>query len=197
MTKVQAIKQSLIYILIILFGAFITFKVWWTTDGARLFGVISFFLVGFGSLLLSISLTRIIIPNKTDFSFTVLSDKKKYQILKNEIGPTKIKVINVTYISLFLILLVGTAYTLVTSLNSYEKDQLKTYGQLQKVRINDIHYKGKGSAYAFFDFYLNGKKYSNNLSPKNYRIGDSVTIIFSTNNTDIVEWVDDFAANNQ
>ena len=185
MTQRQAIKYSLFYFLTILFGAFIAFKVWWTNGDARFLGIIAFFLIGFGSLFLSISLTRIIIPTKTDFSFSTLSDKKKYQILKNTVGSTKVKVINVSYISLFLILSAGTAYKLVTFLNKYEKDQLKTFGQLQKVRINDIHYKGKGTPYAFFDFYLDGKKYSNDLSPKNYSIGDSATIIFSTNNTDI------------
>lgn len=197
MTIKQAIKYSLIYILTILFGAFIAFKVWWTNGDARFLGIIAFFLVGFGSLFLSISLTRIIIPTKTDFSFSSLSDKKKYQILKETIGSTKVKVISASYISLFLILLAGTACKLVTSLNKYEKDQLKTFGRLQKVRINDIHYKGKGTPYAFFDFYLDGKKYSNDLSPKNYSIGDSATIIFSTNNTDIVKWAEDFDKNDE
>ncbi len=197
MTIKQAIKFSFIYILTILFGVFIAFKVWWTNGDARFLGIISFVLVVFGSLLLSISLTRIIIPTKTDFSFSTLSDKKKYQILKDTIGSTKIKVINASYISLFLILFAGTAYGLVSALNKYKKDQLMTFGRLQKVRIKDIHRKGKGAPYAFFDFYLNGKKYTNNLSPKNYSIGDSATIIFSTNNTDIVEWADDFSANDE
>jgi hypothetical protein len=197
MTIKQAIKYSLIYILIIFFGAFIAFKVWWTNGDSKFLGIIAFFLVGFGSFFLSISLTRIIIPTKTDFSFSILSDKKKYQTLKDTIGLTKVKVINVSYIALFLILFAGTTYGLFTSLNKYAKDQLHTFGRLQKVRINDIHYKGKGTPYAFFDFYMNGKKYTNNLSPKNYSIGDSAIIIFSTNNTDIVEWADDFYANEE
>ena len=197
MTIKQAIKYSLIYILTILFGAFIAFKVWWTNGDARFLGIIAFFLIGFGSLFLSISLTRIIIPTKTDFSFSTLSDKKKYQILKDTVGSTKVKIISASYISLFLILFAGTAYKLVTSLNKYEKDQLKTFGRLQKVRINDIHLKGKGTPYALFDFYLDGKKYSNDLNPKNYSIGDSATIIFSTNNTDIVKWEEDYDKNNE
>ncbi|WP_343534688.1 hypothetical protein [Pedobacter sp.] len=195
MTKKQAIKYSLIYISIILFGAFIAFKVWWTNGNEKFLGIIAFFLVGFGSLFLSISLTRIIIPTKTDFGISTLSDKKKYQALKDVVGSAKLKAINSSYLSLFIILFAGTAYVLVTSLNKYEKDQLKTFGQLQKVKIIDIRHKGKGTSYAFFDFYLEGKKYSNDLSPKNYNIGDSATIIFSTNNTDIVEWAEDFDTN--
>lgn len=197
MTKIQALKYSLIYILTILFGAFIAFKVWWTNGDGRFLGIIAFLLVSFGSLFLSISLTRIIVPTKIDFNFTTLSDKNKYQILKDTIGSTKVKVISISYISLLLILFSGTAYGLITSLNKYEKDQLKNFGRLQKVRINDIHYKGKGTPYAFFDFYLDGKKYTNDLNPKNYSIGDSATIIFSTNNTDIVKWADDYDANDE
>ncbi len=197
MTKKQALKYSLIYILTILFGAFIAFKVWWTNGDERFLGVIAFFLIGFGSLFLSISLTRIIIPTKADFSISTLSDKKKYQVLKELVGSTKLKAINSCYLSLFLILFAGTAYVVVTSLNKYEKDQLKTFGQLQKVKIIDIRHKGKGTSYAFFDFYINGKKYSNNLSRKNYNTGDSATIIFSTNDTDIVKWADDFDSNGE
>lgn len=197
MTIRQAIKYSLIHIMIILFGAFILFKVWWTNDNTKFLGLIAFFLVGFSSLFLSISLTRIIVPTKTDFSFSTLSDKNKYRNLKDTIGSTKVKVISISYILLFLILFAGTAYGLVTFLNKYEKDQLKNFGRLQKVRINDIHYKGKGESYAFFNFYLDGKKYTNDLSPKNYSIGDSATIIFSTNNTDIVKWVDDYDPNDE
>lgn len=197
MNQGQAIKYSLVYILTILFGVFIAFKVWWTNGDGRFLGIIAFFLVGFGSFFLGISLTRIIIPTKADFSFSTLSDKKKYQILKDTIGSTKVKVISVSYVSLFLILFAGTAYGLLTSLRKYEKDQLKTFGRLQKVRINDIHYKGKGTPYAFFNFYLDGKKYTYDLSSKNYNIGDSATIIFSANNTDIVKWADDYSANDE
>jgi hypothetical protein len=197
MTKIQAIKYSILYVLLVLLGTFIAFKVWWTNGVSRFLGIISFFLVGFGSLFLSISLTRIIITTETDFNFSILLDKQKCRTLKKEIGSTKVKFINLSYISLFLILFSGTAFGLATSLNKYKKDQLKNFGRLQKVRVNDIHYKGKGTPYAFFDFYLNGKKYTNNLSPKNYSIGDSATIIFSTKNTDIVTWADDFDSNDQ
>jgi hypothetical protein len=191
MTKRQAIKYSLLNSLLILVGAFIVYKVWWTHDGAKYLGLIGYFIVGFGSILLGVSLTRIIISTKTNFDFTTLSNPKKYQILKDTIGSSKVKVINTIYCSLSLILFGSTAYGLLTFLNKYEKEQLKNFGRLQKVRIYDIHYKGKGSRYAFFEFYLDGKKYTDNLSPKNYSVGDSATILFSTHNTDIVKWADD------
>jgi hypothetical protein len=115
----QAIKYSFLNFFIILLGTFIAFKVWWTHDEARFFGIVAFFLVAFGSLFLSISLTRIIIPIQTDFSFSTLSDQNQYRILKSIIGKKKVKILNSCYISLFLILFAGTAYGLITSLNKY------------------------------------------------------------------------------
>jgi len=191
MTKRKAIKYLLLNSLLILVGAFILYKVWWTKDSARFLGLIGYCFVAFGSILLSVSLTRIIISSKRDFDFTTLSNKKKYQILKEAIGSSKVKVINTIYCSLSIILFGSTTYGLVAFLNKYEKEQLKNFGRLQKVRIYDIHYKGK-TQYAFFDFYLDGKKYSNDLNQKNFSVGDSATIIFSTNNTDILKWAEDF-----
>ena len=195
MTKAEAIKYSLINILIIFLGALIAFKVWWTNDSTRLFGVISFFLIGFGSLFLSISLTRIIVPSTVNFNFSTLSDSQKYKIFKKTIGDKKVRIINLTYIFLFSVLFAITTYTLVLALNKYEQFQLINYGQIQKVIIKDIHHKGKGAPYAFFDFHLDGKIHTTDLSSSNYNIGDSVNIIFSTNDIDIVKWEDAFDKN--
>ncbi|MBK1895390.1 hypothetical protein [Chryseobacterium paridis] len=189
----KIVKNILLNLFAILLGVFIIFKVWWIHGGERFLGIIAFFLVPIGSLFLGISLTKIIVPTKTDISFSVLSDKDKYEILKSSIGSKKVKMINICYISLFLILFATTVFGLVLSLNKYEKYQLKTYGRIQKVKINNIEYKGKGSPYVFFDFYLDGKKYSTDLNQKNYSIGDSAIIIFSTDNTDIVEWAEDLS----
>lgn len=188
-------KNILLNLFAILLGVFIMFNVWWTHGGARFLAFIALFLIISGSLFLSISLTKIIIPTQADINFSVLSDKKKYQILKSSIGQKKVKIINICYLSLFLILFGVTAIGLIISVNKCEKYQLKTYGLIQKVKIKSIEYKGKGSPYAFFDFYLDGEKYSSNLTPKNYTVGDSAIIIFSTDNTDIVEWAEDFDAN--
>ena len=192
MTKIQALKYSLLNALLILIGAFIFYKVFWKNDGSRLLGLIGFCFVSFGSILLSVSLTRIIINTKTDFDFTTLSNPKKYQILKEKIGVTKLRVINTMYASLTIIIFASTAYEVFNYVNEYKINQLKNFGQLQKVRINDIHRTTKGGPYVSFEFYFNGKKFEDRLSRNNYNVGDSVKIIFSTNNPDIVIWAEDF-----
>jgi len=50
MTKIQAIKNSLIYILIILAYASMAFKVWWTNGNMKYLGVVSFIRIGIASL---------------------------------------------------------------------------------------------------------------------------------------------------
>ncbi|MCT2561361.1 hypothetical protein [Chryseobacterium herbae] len=191
----ENIKNILLSLFTIVLGAFIGFNVWWTDSGVRFLGLVAFFLIPIGSLFLSIALTKIMIPSQADISFSTLSDKDKYQILKNTIGPKKVKMINICYLSLFFIFCGATFLGLVISVNNHEKYQLTNYAVTQKVKIKAIEYKGKGSSYAFFDFYLDGEKYSTNLSRKNYSVGDSAVIIFSTHNTDIVEWAVDFDPN--
>ncbi|SHG64915.1 hypothetical protein [Chryseobacterium sp. OV279] len=188
----ENIKNILLSLFTILIGAFIGFNVWWTDSGARFLGLVAFFLIPIGSLLLSIALTKMIIPTHANISFSTLSDRHKYQILKNTIGPKKVQMVNICYLSLFFIFCGATVFGLVISANNHEKYQLMNYGVTQKVKIKAVEYKGKGSPYAFFDFYLDGKKYSADLSQKDDKVGDSAVIIFSTHNTDIVEWAEDF-----
>lgn len=96
------------------------------------------------------------------------------------------------YTSLTIIIFASTAYEVFNYVNEYKINQLKNFGQLQKVRINDIHRTTKGGPYVSFEFYFNGKKFEDRLSRNNYNVGDSAKIIFSTNNPDIVIWAEDF-----
>ena len=88
-----------------------------------------------------------------------------------------------------------SAYSYVNLVDNHEYTQLKNYGQTQKVLITKIDYIGKGSPFAFFDFYYNDKKYSDRLSQKNLSSGDSSVIIFSTKNPEIIKWLEDFNPN--
>jgi len=192
MTSRQALIYSLLYLAIIVFGAFIAFKITWTQGNERYLGIIAFFSVGFGSLFLAISLTRLLISTKIDFNFSILSDKNNYNVFRAKVGSFKVRLINITYVSLFLIIFLGTAYIYYRSIKIYEYNQLMAFGQIQKVKIKDIQYKGKGTRFAVFDYYLKGHKFTNDLRPKGFIIGDSSSIIFSIENPDIVKWEDDF-----
>ena len=96
---------------------------------------------------------------------------------------------------LFFCLGGSTIYYFIRLTNNYEENQLKEYGVVQKVRIKNIGRKGKGSEYAGFDYYLNDEVYSNDLVEKEFAIGDSVEIIFSSSKPDILQWAEDFNSN--
>lgn len=192
MTKQKAIRYSIIYLALILAGFFIAFKVWWTPSGARFLGPVAFFFVFGGFLLLSFSLTRILVSTELEFSFSTLSNRLLYQSFKKKVGPAKANKVTAIFIMLFFLLGGSAGYYFVMYINRYEESQLKEYGQYQKVRIKDIQNKGKGQQYASFDYYVNEIRYSNDLDQKDFEIGDSVEIIFSTHDPDIILWADDF-----
>lgn len=114
----------------------------------------------------------------------------KYSYKK--VGLKKVRLINITYIILCLIIFALSAFSYVKLANQYETNQLKYYGIKQKIKIKEVRYKGKGNKYAIFDYYLNGEKYSNDLLNQSFVVGDSATIIFSSDDTDILKWFDDY-----
>jgi hypothetical protein len=192
MTRLLSFFKSIFYLLITALGVFIMFTVTWANNGVGFFGIAGFFLIGYGSLYSSISIARLILPFDIDFNFKLMSDKLLYNELKNKVGKTKVKIISITYISIFIILFVFSFYTYFIAIDSYENEQLKINGETQKVLIYKTGYKGKGGEKAYFDFYYNEKKYSDHLPKDNLQIGDSAVIIFSKQNPDIIEWYNDF-----
>ncbi len=194
MSKLQAIIYSIIYLVVIAIGLFIFFKAWWAPGYsiASFGGLVAFFLVSFGCMFLSISLTRIIINSKIDFGYYELNTVGHFKIFQSKVGKKKAAWISGMVIALFILLATLLFVYFGRFLKQYEVNQLRNFGQYQLVRITDIKRKGKGGPYAFFDYYFNGKKYSNDLLQKDFNIGDSVEIIFSTKNIDIIEWADEF-----
>lgn len=173
------------------------FTVTWANNGAGFFGIAGFFLIGYGSLYAGISLARLILPFNINFDFKLLSNKLLYNELKNKVGKTKVNIISITYISIFILLFAFSFYSYFNLTSTYEDDQLLINGETQKVYINKTAYQGKGGPNAYFDFYCNGKKYSDHLPKNNLEVGDSAIIIFSKQNPDIIEWYNDFSKKNK
>ena len=195
MTKQEAIRYSIIYVALILLGFFISFKVWWTPGVARFLGLVALVFVFGGFLLLSFSLTRLLVATEVNFSFSTLSNKAHYQSFKKQVGSAVARKVSLIFMLLFFCLGGTTVYCFILFINNYEETQLKEHGVVQTVRIKDIERKGKGSEYAAFDYYLENKVYSNDLTQKDFAIGDSVEIIFSTKDPDIIQWAEDFNSN--
>lgn len=190
MTKKQALKRSLICLGVIAFSFLIMFKVWWTPSADRFMGIVAFLVAGFGFIVLSTSLTRLLVA--TDFGFSDIADQQAFNEFAKKVGYKKARRVATLVTCLFFGLVGPSVYFFYKATQQWETYQLTRYGQYQKVEIKDVRKKGKGRPYAFFDYYLNGKRYSNDLSQKDFNIGDSVEIIFSTEDPEILEWSEDF-----
>lgn len=190
MTKKQALKRSLICLGVIAFSFLILFKVWWTQSADKFMGVGAFLVAGIGLIVLSATLTRLLVA--TDFGFSDIADQQAFNEFAKKVGYQKARRVTTLVTCLFFGLAALSFYLFYKATQQWETYQLTRYGQYQKVEIKDVRKKGKGRPYAFFDYYLNGKRYSNDLSQKDFNIGDSVEIIFSTEDPEILEWSEDF-----
>lgn len=69
----------------------------------------------------------------------------------------------------------------------YKKSELQR-GIVQTVTVREIQFDPKRNPYAGYNYNHNGKMYQTFLAEKNLRVGDSVKIVFSKNNPNIVDY---------
>jgi hypothetical protein len=191
MSKTKAFLYSIFYLGIIVLGVYIGFSVYWSEHALQYFGIIAFIFVGFGSLYLAISFTRVIIPCKFNYNFKVLSNVVLYKDLKQKVGK-KIHLINVTYVTLCFVFFLISSFFYKKIVREYELSQLKNHGKIQKVQIDKIDRLGKGSLYAFFKLNYDGQQYDLHLSQNNLNKGDSSLVIFSKERPRIIKWASEF-----
>ena len=193
--KRQAIRYVFLSALMILAAYSIWFKVWWAKGPESNLGIVSFLMAAIAAFFLSMSLTRLFIPPEIDFSFSTFgtTNKDSYKRFADRIGTKKAGSLTNICILFYILFTAVPAFIFYTKLNSYEQFQLNTYGETQRVRIKDIE-AGKSGPYVSFDFYFSDTKYSDRLKLGNKKgsQGDEISIIFSRNNPDIVQWEEDY-----
>ncbi len=183
---IKAVGYAVLNIGLILLGVLLAYKNTWTTGSGVILGGIGFLLVLGCSGILAMVITKLVLP--TDPLF----DSNDWKTFKANVGAPKARRVLALFIVLFLFSFSGAVSLYIQVTRTHQFTQLRNFGQTQKVRIKDIDYKGKGTPYAFFDYYSNGATYSQTLDPRNYEIGDSAVIIFSVMDPDIVMWADEF-----
>lgn len=196
-SKRQAIRYVFLNAFLIFAAYFIWFKVWWTKGSESNLGILSFIVVAISLFFLSMSLTRLFIPNEIEFGFSTFGSSKKenYTRFAEKIGPKKANHIMNIWILIYIFFAIIPAYIFYTQLNLYELTQLTNYGETQSVMVKEIE-GGKSGPYVAFDFYIDGKKYSDHLKmgDKNVNQGDQILVIFSKKNPDIIKYLDDYLA---
>lgn len=197
----MAIKQKLIYISIYLFlnilGILIALKYWWTDPlTLSFFGIeiaallISVGLCWIGVLHLSILLSRLIFIKKDKYKFIGIWDVMQYEHhIHDKIDEqTKKTLFKSNFILGFSIIIV-TILIFILSTNYYEKQQLENYGVIEKIKTEHVSYDIKQNKY--FAITYNQKNNHTYLSLDNYEIGDTIEIIYSTRNPNIIKYVKD------
>lgn len=188
MNRLQAFVQVIISIVLIVGALFLEFQVHWTVSFWRILMLLVLYMFGYGIINLSIAITRLIMPQTADFNLAILRNKHRLQFLTEEIGKGKVTLITVTVAVLMLALGIGIGYKYLRFTQEFEKTQLSQFGLRQRVQIIETSYTAK-MRQASFNYILQGKTFFKQLPSSTYNQGDSVTIIFSTQNPEIVDWV--------
>jgi hypothetical protein len=157
---IKAIGYAILNIVLILLGVLLAYKNTWTTGPGVILGGIGFLLVLGCSGILAMVITKLVLP--TDPLF----DSNDWKTFKANVGAPKARRIVALFIILFLFAFSGAVSLYIQVTRTHQFTQLRNFGQTQKVRIKDIDYKGKGTPYAFFDYYSNGATYSQTLDPR-------------------------------
>ena len=158
---------------------------------ARWFAFLGLLISCFYLIKLVIELTNLFYPSSERLKLSTVLHKKKFEAFKKQSSESTRQLLT------FLIIVIATficgIYLFSTLTKRYKLNQLTKFGETKKVIITDIRRMGKGSKYSFFNFYFNDKKVSRRLyQKKGQNIGDTCLVIFSTDNPDVIEWVEDF-----
>lgn len=190
MGRVRFFAFAFVSFCFILLGIFVLFKVTWSKDADSFLGLAGYALVVGSAYFFTMFLYKFLLP--ANFGFNAMGGNKNLPEMKKQYGAGKMRMLFVGFFAVFLLVVAAAGYLYYVLVKRYEERQLGDYGQLQKVRIKKIDYKGKGSPYAFFDFTFNGDTISEELSRKGLNEGDSAVIIFSTQDVRVVKWAEDF-----
>jgi len=149
--------------------------------------IIAAFLASLGSGYFGIFLSRKIEFQDLSPKFigpTELFDKKHYE---SYLGKSKAQSFHnyISIISSVLIFLLVTIFLIHTNL--HEKYQLAHYPVNSTAVIKEIHYReDKRGPVACFDYSFDNKKYYKELYIKTFQLSDTIDIVFSSQNPNIL-----------
>ncbi len=178
-------------------GFLLAFKFWWTDSLSLSFlgkeVLVLLFSTGIcwiGILFLSIIIGRTIYLKPDSFRFVSPLGLVINNSFINELGIDKVRSIRniMSFTAPIILTLTITGFFFFVKI--YKKNQLKSYGIIEKVKVKGIRLDVKKNPYIFFR-YNNGND-STYLPQRPLITGDEVLIIYSGNNPDIVEYYYDF-----
>lgn len=175
------LKNVLLPLFLILLTSAGTIYCWFEGLPLSLFGLIGLFTLGIGSMYIAYSVSNKVFPDKRNKPLPPIQDLlTEYQTQKGK--PQAITKASV-YGTIFAVALTaGGVYAWIRLADTYKEYELKNYGRETNAVIIDIGYQKGIGTYREYEYHDNaGKRFSDKFSNENLNIGDTVTILYSTN----------------
>ena len=174
------IKNVFLPLILIILTSAATIYLWYEDFPLSLFGLIGFVTLGFGNMYLSYFIFYKIFPNEANRPLPPLQDL----MIQNHEAKSKPQVF--TKGSLFgtllaVVLSVGGIYSWVKIADKYKNYHLENYGKLTKAVVIDVGYSKGIGTYREYEYNDDkSKKYTDKFSNETLYIGDTLSIIYST-----------------
>ena len=144
-----------------------------------------------GIVLISMMISRDLLlkPDNFDF-FSPYNFSIDNEYLSSKIGVTKEKKFMTVMGIISFLILISTIGSFIILINKYEKKQLNEYGIIETVKVKEINYNAKKNEFALFVY--QNKKCRVNFFNDSLKINDTVKIIYSKKNPNIVKYLKEY-----
>ncbi len=119
-----------------------------------------------------------------------------YTSIEKRIETKKRLLKNIYNVTIFTLIIISIFLPHICYTTKYDQYQLANFGTMQEVVIKKIFYrssiKGGGSEYASFHIKLNDSIIYKELPKRAFFVGDTGTVIFSSQNPNIIKWFNEY-----
>ncbi|PXY44935.1 hypothetical protein [Flavobacterium hydrophilum] len=193
-------KYLFLYLVLTAIGVLLAFRYWWTDplilSGLNKFTIVLLFSVGIcwlGILFLSIMIIRLLIVKIDNHKFISPLDLTNNKYYASEIGLKKAKIFGNAIAFIGFPMLFLTIFLFRFLIGIYETHELATNGVIENIVIKKLNKDIKKNSYAFIEY---GKgKHSVNIQSDYLRLNDTIKIIYSNRNPNIVKFFNEYKEN--
>lgn len=184
-----------LYVALTVAGACLAYKFWWldplqsqgpNRDTLPLFGSAGLAWIGI-EFLTSMFAIQLFFRGRVNHFVGLI--QLNHGLLEPLKGTSKHREISVFIQVISILLLVGTIVAFVSAMSAYERNEIRHYGVVRRVPITDVHYDIKKKEYAYVVYRHGNRTFKHDLPMQNHHLNDTVEIIFSSRNPDIVDYV--------
>lgn len=188
------LKNIFFPLLLIIITTLGTVYFWFDGLPSSLFGIIGFLTLGIGSMYISYYTFYAIFPDEKNKPMPPVQDLI-YEYQKQKGKPHTITKGSFWGTIMAIVITAGGVYFWTKLAGKYKTYELEKYGKETTATIVDVGYQKGIGTYRKYKYYNNdGKVFTDKFSNKTFTIGDTITILYSTNRpviNKIIRWHDE------